>query len=72
MVDLHRIKADLEKMQCPFHTLPPRIRIGNGILEVESSCCEQFKKLLLVTLAVVAGGSFNEMVDNLRASGHSN
>ena len=71
MVDLHRIKADLEKMQCPFHTLPPRIRIGDGILEVESSCCEQFKKLLLVALAMIAGTSFNGIIDNLRA-GHDN
>ena len=64
MVDLHQIKADLEKMQCPHHTLPPRIRIGNGTLEVESSCCEQFKRLLLVSLARIVGDSINGVIDN--------
>ncbi len=72
MVDLHQIKADMEKMQCPFHTLPPRISIGNGILEVESSCCEQFKKLLLANLAKIVGDSINGMIGNLRTSGHNN
>ena len=67
MVDLHQIKADLEKMQCPFHTLPPRVSIGNGILEVESSCCEQFKKLLLANLAMIVGESINGMFENFPA-----
>lgn len=64
MVDLHKIKADLEKMQCPFHTLPPRISIGHGILEVESYCCEKFKKLLLVNLAIIVGGAISGIIDN--------
>lgn len=70
MVDLYQIKADLERMKCPYHVLPPQIRIGDGTLEVESSCCEHFKKLLLLNLAMIVGNSMNGMFDNLRA-GHN-
>jgi len=65
MVDLYRIKADLERMTCPYHSLPPQIKIGNGTLEVESSCCEHFKKLLLVNMARIIGDSINGSINKI-------
>jgi len=65
MVDLYRIKADLERMKCPYHTLPPQIKVSDGTLEIASSCCNQFKKLLLVNLAKIISDSTNSYIGDI-------
>ena len=65
MVDLYQIKADLERLKCPYHTLSPRIKIGDGTLEIESSCCDHFKRMILVSLAMIVSDSTNSIIKNL-------
>jgi len=65
MVDLYQIKADLERLKCPLHTLSPRIKVADGTLEIESSCCDHFKRMILVNLAMIISDSTNNIIKNL-------
>ena len=56
MVNLPKIKEELEKMKCPEHIQQARISLSSGTLEIQCACCEKFKKLLLISLAVLIGG----------------